>query len=147
MAFDQTDLVSTLEEAIKRFNNPGAGATIYDSYCYLLDDQVEEKEVDPTLSGGGGVLGPGKVHKTKNGVDGVLPYLKKSQKDKIPQFYAPVAGRVVAEAGAIGIISGDGTYQDDSKKGTKETPVKYCFVFAKTGGNWFLKVAFASRVP
>jgi len=146
MAYVSTDLGSTLLELIRRFNNPLDGGGLYYSYGLLLDPNVEEKEVDPTLSGTG--PGPGKVHKPRDGAGGVLDYLKTSQKDKIPQFDAGAQSSwYVAETGTTGIISGTGTYQDDSKKATPVTPVKYCFVFAKTGGNWFLKVAFASRVP
>ena len=146
VAYDPTDLVSTLLETIRRFNHPLDGGDYYVSYGLLLDPNVEEKEVDPTLSGTG--PGPGKVHTPRDGAGGVLYYLKTSQKDKIPQFNeGDHSSWYVAETGTTGIISGTGTYQDDSKKATTVTPVKYCFVFAKTGGNWLLKVAFASRVP
>jgi hypothetical protein len=139
-AYVPTDLVSTLVEAKTRFNNG-----YYDSYSELLDQNVEMKEVDPTLSGTGG---PGAIHSPKGAV---LDYLKNTQKDKNPQFDEGDHNSwnvAVDVNGTIGIVSGTGTYQDD-KRVNKVSQVKYCFVFKRADptANWLLAVAFASRLP
>jgi len=142
MAYVPTDLVSTLLELITRFNDPlYGGRDYYDSYSELLDLNVEMKEVDSTLSGGSGA---GPSHKRKNYV---LSYLKTSQSTKIPQCNeGDHSSWNVADAGTIGIVSGTGTYKDKLTDRDAQ-PVKYCFVFGKTGGNWLLTVAFASLLP
>src|SRR5712691_7091507 len=131
MAYVTTDLVSTLLEVIRRFNDPlDGGRDYYDSYGELLDPNTEMKEVDPTLSGSG--PGPGRSHNPKSEV---LNYLKTSQKTKIPQFNEGDHNSWnVADAGTIGIVSGTGTYKDKSSDKDGK-PVKYCFVFKRADRN------------
>lgn len=122
-----TVLTDAFTQAKDLFNNGN-----YNALADYLDLNVEMKEVDP----------PGPTHKTRAGV---IQYLNDTQRGNLPQFDPGNPNDwKVSDAGTIGTITGQGTYQDSL--GAPQKPVLYCFVFQRTAvyQNWLLTLAFAS---